>query len=561
MALPNDQRPDGEATEKGACWAGDIDALPELTIDEVLHNRGNCHDSANGGFAQVFMAHWVPPPSVGGESSGVLPQGSYVALKNIHPHDSFGRVETPEDPVAHYWAGFYATNGLRTELDILSKLHKGGCGARVVRPLAVVRWDGEWSDDEAVRASDPKFMPLHGYAMPGFERGSVATLLRDICSRRLPEGTAQRLLNMRGLSSELATMLGELHKMHTTPGVEMMTQDLTLNNLVVDDSGGGLRLLLIDPAMARNITQVPNEGRQNAVMGTWLWGCMRVRSGSRQYDPTADQYSMSFIAAEMWLVAEGATGTSQELIELLGLDSDGAQGVQFMRCLVWEVVRGKHHASHMHEELQHLSAVIPRVKRHLPVSWLGAWLMLLGFRDYREQEHLTQGLPCLRPGEELMLELAQLWARVAAAAEALPGDLTVAEACSEQHKALVQDMCLLFSRLKDASHLHDAGAQAVRSDRSDRAPRHPVLRVWVSQKSWTPANSCAAPGRWWCRPPRSACCTPATMPPSKLWWRSTGGRWSSTSGTRALGGAGQVVRHAAGRGRRGWHPGQPAATW
>ena len=56
-------------------------------------------------------------------------------------------------------------------------------------------------------------------------------------------------------AGELATLLGELHKMHTKPDVQMMIQDLTPNNLLVDDSApdGGMRLLLADPAMARSV--------------------------------------------------------------------------------------------------------------------------------------------------------------------------------------------------------------------------------------------------------------------------------------------------------------------
>ena len=57
------------------------------------------------------------------------------------------------------------------------------------------------------------------------------------------------------LAGELSTLLGELHKMHTKPNLQMMIQDLTPNNLLVDDSdpGGGMRLLLADPALAQPI--------------------------------------------------------------------------------------------------------------------------------------------------------------------------------------------------------------------------------------------------------------------------------------------------------------------
>ena len=56
-------------------------------------------------------------------------------------------------------------------------------------------------------------------------------------------------------AGELATLLGELRTMHTHPEVRMMIQDLTPNNLLVDDSrpDGAMRLLLADPAMAQPI--------------------------------------------------------------------------------------------------------------------------------------------------------------------------------------------------------------------------------------------------------------------------------------------------------------------
>ena len=56
-------------------------------------------------------------------------------------------------------------------------------------------------------------------------------------------------------AGEPSTLLGEPHKMHTKPDVQMMIQDLTPNNLLVDDDtpSGGMRLLLADPAMAQPI--------------------------------------------------------------------------------------------------------------------------------------------------------------------------------------------------------------------------------------------------------------------------------------------------------------------
>lgn len=68
---------------------------------------------------------------------------------------------------------------------------------------------------------------------------------------------------MQTLSSEYSTLLGELRRFHTTPGLRLQLQDLTANNLLVDDSGQEMRLLFADPAMALPISvlQRPNAAR------------------------------------------------------------------------------------------------------------------------------------------------------------------------------------------------------------------------------------------------------------------------------------------------------------
>ena len=43
--------------------------------------------------------------------------------------------------------------GQRIELHLLAQLHAGGCGARIVEPLAVFRYAGEWFDDPDKRAT------------------------------------------------------------------------------------------------------------------------------------------------------------------------------------------------------------------------------------------------------------------------------------------------------------------------------------------------------------------------------------------------------------------------
>lgn len=43
-------------------------------------------------------------------------------------------------------------NAQRIELHLLSLLRAGGCGERIVKPLGVFRYAGEWDDDPQDRA-------------------------------------------------------------------------------------------------------------------------------------------------------------------------------------------------------------------------------------------------------------------------------------------------------------------------------------------------------------------------------------------------------------------------
>lgn len=172
--------------------------------------------------------------------------------------------------------------------------------------------------------------------------------------RALPSDAGQRFLGLPTLSSEYSTLLGELYRYHTTPGLRLQLQDLTANNLLVDDSGKGMRLLFSDPAMAlpTSVLQrsepgcdgLPSAGtrlsmlgyhsshslrllmrsalvfiqvqlhlllfscslscRRGDILGTWLWGSMLARNS--RFDPTADLYSLSFVFVEAsWRQGDG----------------------------------------------------------------------------------------------------------------------------------------------------------------------------------------------------------------------------------------------------------------
>ncbi|KAL4444011.1 hypothetical protein ABPG75_011748 [Micractinium tetrahymenae] len=421
--------------------------LPEVDLDEVIASWNACKlvQRLAGGQARVYICPWTNSAAASASASRpLISDGQLIAFKHMllpHGGGNFSAIETEEQ---FKQAALHGQRALSLELTLLSVIHQKGCGARMIRPLVIIGWPGCFVPDVESRRGN-WWERTYGYLMPAYPRGSVDTLLKDVCHRVLPADAPQRYLGMRTLSSEYSTLLGELRRLHTTPGLRLMLQDLTTNNLLVDDSGKEMRLLFADPAMALPIRVLEQpKPRLGHIMGTWLWGSMQARSG--RFDPTADLYSLSFVFAEMWLAAEGAAVPVIELIQETRLDADKAQGVRFVRSLIAKVLR-----SHRNR-----GSIIPRVKRHLPVSWLGAWALLLGFRDYQSESQMRLGLPCLRPSEEEMLEVAQLWARVCAVAEDLPQDVSEEQARSPACQPLVADMCRLLSRLLQLSRLEAA---------------------------------------------------------------------------------------------------------
>ena len=71
-------------------------------------------------------------------------------------------------------ADAYGVELLRTELIILDILHSSGCGSRVVKPLATVRWPGRWYEDPQMRASRWFQVSLASDAAPGGRAGGEA---------------------------------------------------------------------------------------------------------------------------------------------------------------------------------------------------------------------------------------------------------------------------------------------------------------------------------------------------------------------------------------------------
>ncbi|KAI7838427.1 hypothetical protein COHA_007799 [Chlorella ohadii] len=428
-----------------------------VDVDDVVHNIRRCTERHSGGQARVFLCHWENVAARLGGSAPAIPDGMPVAIKLLQPvkHRTMP-FELFTDVQQFDSACSFVAQELRVEINIFEALHhkypEGSCGERVVRPLAVVRWPGEWHEDDETR-KQTWWQPTYGLILPAYKLGSVYTLLKDICQNGAGAGVARRFLSYRNISSELVTLMRELRKIHTIPcgGKGLQVQDISAKNLLCEDdpAGGGVRLMLTDPSMALPPHLIQKAPWLNSV-GTWVFGSSKARN--RTFDPKADLYSLCSCFAEIWAVAEGAPMLLSDAVCLAGLDkfNDREQAVQLMRTIVVESLRAKHRGGR----------IVHRTQRHTPVAWLGSWAILLGFRDYKHSKHWKEdGLPCLRPAEEQMLPVFEGWARVVELAEELPTELTEEQACSPACAELVGGMAELLSMLLSLSHLDDAGPQ------------------------------------------------------------------------------------------------------
>ena len=174
-----------------------VQKLPELDIQEVVHNMFARTSVASGGQAEVSIGPWRTDTEY---STGQIAEGTLVAIKHLQRptgHGKFKAITTRQEfeearkrgglgegvtgrppgsapacppacnaclpaclpqpshdvPPPSLAADAYVVKALRTELHLLNILHEGGCGDRVIKPLAISRWDGEWWDDPEVRAT------------------------------------------------------------------------------------------------------------------------------------------------------------------------------------------------------------------------------------------------------------------------------------------------------------------------------------------------------------------------------------------------------------------------
>ncbi len=95
-------------------------------------------------------------------------QGSRVPSRFLHSAASQSLLTSccfacPSPPPR---AAALGREALTAELRALSILHRSGCGARVVRPLAAIEWQGEWIEDEELRQTKWYFVSCCGVFTP-----------------------------------------------------------------------------------------------------------------------------------------------------------------------------------------------------------------------------------------------------------------------------------------------------------------------------------------------------------------------------------------------------------
>ncbi|PRW59859.1 Phosphatidylinositol N-acetylglucosaminyltransferase subunit Q [Chlorella sorokiniana] len=270
----------------------------------------------------------------------------------------------------------------------------------------------------------------------------TALLLAEQLLRHNPAAAALgQLLQLGGGSSEFSELMQVLHRLHTGER-GIMLQDLSSNNLLVQDRlDGSCRLLLADPSICFLMSHLTCPDCRYLV-STWLWGALGPRH--KCFDPTADNYSLSFCFLELWLCAEGAPVPLFELVQMSVPFASKSQGHTFVRALCVAVLKRR---------VSGRTSLVPRIRRELPVSWLMLWLLLLGTEDYTSKAQLDSQQMHRRPAEADMVAAAAELAGVAADVEALSGGLTAESLATPAGEALVARCLRLYERLTRLSQL------------------------------------------------------------------------------------------------------------
>ncbi|KAI7844670.1 hypothetical protein COHA_001759 [Chlorella ohadii] len=216
--------------------------IKQLDTDAVkAHLKQPSQGGGSGGEAEVHIARWH-----GGSDDDTL-DGLLVAFKVYRMPDGHGGFKQVMcDDHAHS-LGHFGNRTLRKEVNVLSILQHSGFADRVPPVLGIVR---HWGD-----MHDP---PLHGYAMPAYRYGSLGSLMRDTCDRRVPESVFAGFFSPQRMTGEYSALMQVLCKLHTGERGLMLQgkqiggfwKDLSSNNLLIQDQAdGGCRLLLADPSM------------------------------------------------------------------------------------------------------------------------------------------------------------------------------------------------------------------------------------------------------------------------------------------------------------------------
>ncbi|PRW59599.1 serine threonine- kinase PEPKR2-like [Chlorella sorokiniana] len=380
---------------------------PDVVEYNMQHHEVECFC---GGEAEVYVLDWRLPPGSGNLVACPTPLGARVALKVRRLPDGNGSYLKVVNEDDLRFDGLHNRNFMRNEVNVLKLLELSGLGDRVPPVLGIVQHPGT--------VKDP---PLFAYVMPMYHYNSLGHLMRSVCDRRVPESVFAEFFSLHRATDEYNELLRTVARCGE---MGIMMQDISSNNLLIREEKYGCRLLLADPSMTMRACDLADPKMAPFIVCTWLWGSSIC--SYKRFDPTADMYSLSFCFLELWLCAEGAPVPLFDLVQMTGVEVNRDNARAFCHALCAAVL--KRHASCP-------GAIVPRIRRELPVSWL------------------KRGRMHRRPAEADMVAAAVELAGVAADAEALGGGLTAESLATPAGEALVARCLRLHERLTSLSQL------------------------------------------------------------------------------------------------------------
>ena len=192
-------------------WASSIEAGRSLAFKHCRQHRGggnflscrNPDSQRRAGARMGRVCARITYPSADAQ------QPILCVSSGVHPHSPPHILPLPD-------ADVLGRKALATELRALSTLHRAGCGARVVRPVAVIEWAGQWIEDEHER--DRKWYYVSGpIRWVGQQQASRPACVGMHCHTARPEMVAAPWVQVHTQQSHLAFNASPAHACSMQP--------------------------------------------------------------------------------------------------------------------------------------------------------------------------------------------------------------------------------------------------------------------------------------------------------------------------------------------------------